>query len=133
MNKEHVRAIRPLLILFVLVTAVGLAGRSWLLANGIHPALVVGGNLLLFAVNALAWYINVRSLRSSSPQAPVRGMYGGFMIKFFLIALAAFIYIMMAKKEVNKPGLMILAGLYIVYAGLETRALLQTTRKKQDA
>lgn len=133
MNKEQARAIRPLLILFVLVTVIGLAGRPWLVKNGISAELVLGGNLILFVVNALAWYINIRSLRSKSPQAPVRGMYGGFMIKFFLIALAAFIYIMMAKKEVNKPGLMILAGLYILYAGFETRALLQTTRKKQDA
>lgn len=133
MNNEYVRSFRPLVILFIGVTAFCIAGKNWLLKNGISPDLLLWGNTILFVVNGLAWYVNIRSIRSASPQAPVRGMYGGFMIKFFLIAGAAFIYIMMAKKEVNKPGLMILAGLYILYAGFETRALLQTTRKKKDA
>ena len=30
-------------------------------------------------------------------------MYGGFIIKFFVVAIAAFIYIMVTKKNVNKP------------------------------
>lgn len=118
---------------FVFITAFSITGRSWLEKNGINQELVLAGNLILFAVSLLAYYINVRSFRSTNPQSSVRGMYGGFMIKFFVLALAAFIYIMLAKKNVNKPGLMICAGLYILYTALETRALLQLTKQKKNA
>lgn len=60
-------------------------------------------------------------------------MYGSFLIKFFVIALAAVIYIMMARKNVNKPALMICAGLYVLYAGIETSALMKMAKLKKDA
>lgn len=133
MNKAAIRPIRPLILVFIFVSAFGIIAKDWLLKNGISQDLLIYGNLILFGVTFGAYYINTRSLLSSNPNAPVRGMYAGFMIKFFLIALAAFIYIMMAGKLVNKPGLMILAGLYIVYTALETKALLQLAKPKKNA
>lgn len=133
MNKAALQPIRPLILVFIVVSVFGIIGKDWLLKNGISQDLLIYGNLLLFGVTFGAYYINTRSLRSANPSAPVRGMYAGFMIKFFLIALAAFIYIMMAKKQVNKPGLIILAGLYIVYTALETKALMQLANAKKNA
>ena len=133
MNKAAVQPIRPLILIFTFVSAFAIIGKDWLLKNGISQDLLIYGNLILFLVTFGAYYINTRSLRSSNPNAPVRGMYAGFMIKFFLIALAAFIYTMVAKKQVNKPGFMNLAGLYIVYTALETKALMQLANAKKNA
>ena len=133
MNKAALQPIRPLILVFIVISAFGIIGKDWLLKNGISQDLLIYGNLLLFVVTFGAYYINTSSLRSSNPNAPVRGMYAGFMIKFFLIALAAFIYIIIDKKQVNKPGLMILAGLYIVYTALETKALMQLANAKKNA
>lgn len=132
MNKEQLRQAGPLLFIFIFITALCIAGKNWLEKNGISQELVLSGNLILALVSGLAYYVNLRSLRSPNPQAPVRGMYGGFILKFFVLALAAFIYIMLAKENVNKAGLMILAGLYILYTAFETRALMQLTRKKKN-
>ena len=133
MNKEPLRQIMPLLLSFVLITAFCITGKNWLEKNGISQELVLSGNLILVIVSLLAYYVNLRSLKSANPQAPVRGMYGGFILKFFVLALAAFIYIMLAKENVNKAGLMVLAGLYILYTAFETRALMQLARKKKNA
>lgn len=122
-----------MLFIFIFTTAFSITGKNWLEKNGISQDVLLVGNFVLFAVSLLAYYINIRSLRSSNPQASVRGMYGGFMIKFFVLALAAFIYIMVAKKNVNKPGLLLCAGLYVLYTGFETKALLQLTKKKKNA
>lgn len=133
MNRASFLPIRPLLFIFIFITAFSITGKNWLEKNGISQEVVLVGNLVLFAVSLLAYYINTRSLGSSNPQASVRGMYGGFMVKFFVLALAAFIYIMLAKKNVNKPGLLICAGLYVLYTALETKALLYLAKQKKNA
>jgi hypothetical protein len=42
-----------------------------------------------------------RSFRSENPQAFVRAVMGSFIIRFFVVAIAAFVYIMVAKQTVN--------------------------------
>ncbi len=100
---------------------------------GIDGTVVLGGNMIIFIATTLSFVVSARSLRSTSPSAPVRSLYGSFMIKFFIIIIAAFIYIMMAKKEVNKPALMICAGLYLVYSTLEVFAVQKLLKQKKNA
>jgi len=133
MSNSSFRDFRPVLFLFTFVTVFCISGRSWLEKQGIDSAVVIVGNVLLFAVSLAASLLNTRSLQSSNPQSSVRAMYGGFMIRFFVLAIAAFIYIMMEKKQVNKAGLMICAGLYVLYSGFETRALLRMSKQNRDA
>lgn len=133
MTKNPLQHTRPILFIFVFVTAFCITGKKWLEKQGIQQDVVIIGNLLLFAVSMVTYLVNVRSMRSSNPQSSVRAMYGSFMIKFFVLAIAAFIYIMMAKKNVNKPGLMICAGLYILYTALETKALMRLIKEKKNA
>ncbi len=133
MNRNQYRDFRPILFIFVFVTAFCITGKSWLAKKGISQDVLVIGNLLLFAVSLATYLLNLRSLRSSNPQSAVRAMYGSFMIKFFVLAIAAFIYIMLAKKNVNKPGLIVCAGLYILYTFFETRSLMRLAKQKKDA
>ncbi len=133
MNKNSLQLIKPLILLFVAVSAFAVTGKHWLEKQGIQQDVVLVGNLVLFAVSLLAYYINVQSVKSSNPQSSVRAMYGSFMLKFFVIAIVAFVYIMMTKKNVNKPGLMICAGLYIIYTALETRALMRLMKERKNA
>lgn len=124
---------RPVFFVFILINSLALTGKSWMEGAGISQAVVISGNLILFGVITAAYFITARSLKSTNPQAFMRAMYGSFMIKFFLLALGAFIYIMVMKNEVNKPALAICAALYIIYTAVEIRALLQQLKKKQDA
>ncbi len=132
MTKNPLQHLRPILFIFVFITAFCITGKKWLAKQGIQQDVVLVGNLILFAVSLLAYYLNHRSLRSANPQASVRAMYGSFMIKFFVLAIAAFVYIMIAKKNVNKPGLIICAGLYILYTVFETRAMLKLLKQKKE-
>ena len=133
MNRNQYRDFRPVLFIFVFVTAFCITGKEWLAKKGISQDVLVIGNLLLFAVSLATFLLNLRSMRSSNPQSAVRAMYGSFMIKFFVLAIAAFIYIMLAKKNVNKPGLIICAGLYILYTFFETKSLMRLAKQKKDA
>ncbi|HQV61690.1 MAG TPA: hypothetical protein PLO70_09855 [Chitinophagaceae bacterium] len=133
MNKDLLRLLRPLLIIFILINAFAITGKSWLEKNSVDQSVLIAGNLLLFLVSLTAFLITYRSLRSSNPQAFVRAMYGSFMIKFFLIAIVAFLYIMIARKNVNKPGLIACGILYIVYTVLETGALMKLLKQRKNA
>lgn len=133
MNKDLLRLLRPLLIIFILINAFAITGKSWLEKNSVDQSVLIAGNLLLFLVSLTAFLITYRSLRSSNPQAFVRAMYGSFMIKFFLIAIVAFVYIMIARKNVNKPGLIACGVLYIVYTVLETGALMKLLKQRKNA
>ena len=133
MNNKPLAFIRPLIFVFTFIMAFSITGKSWLEKNGVDQLVLIGGNLLLFIVSLAAFFITFKALKSANPQAFVRAMYGSFMIKFFLIAVAAFIYIMIAKKEVNKPALISCAALYIIYTAIETRALMKLLMQKKNA
>ncbi|HPG12778.1 MAG TPA: hypothetical protein PLU37_14690 [Chitinophagaceae bacterium] len=133
MNKKLPVSALPLITIFIIVTVFALTAKRWLQEKDIDQMVLVWGNLLLFLVSLVSFMMMYRSLQSSKPKSSVTAMYSGFMIKFFAVALAAFVYIMYAKKEVNKPALIFCAGLYIIYTMFETRALLRTLRQKNNA
>jgi Ca2+/Na+ antiporter len=130
MNKRFFDVAKPLIGLFTVVTIAAVAGKDWLAQYNIDWRVVSIGNFLLFDVGLAGLFIMIKTLKSSNPQAFVRAMYGSFIIKFFVLALAAFVYIMVTKKEVNKEGLIVCAALYIVYTFLEIRILTKLLKDK---
>jgi len=101
--------------------------------SGIDATVILFGNFILFAVTILSYWMMQRSFKSTNAQSFMRAMYGSFLAKFFVVAISAFVYIMVAKKEVNKPGLFICMGLYIVYTFLEVRSLMKMLKQKKNA
>jgi hypothetical protein len=133
MNRTNLALLRPMILIFILLNAFFLVGKAWLAKKGIDQDVLVIGNFLLFLVSLITFLITNRSLRSTNPNVFVRALYGGFIIKFFVVAIAAFIYIMITKKNVNKPALFACMGLYIVYTFFEVTALMRILKQKKNA
>jgi hypothetical protein len=133
MNRTNLKLIRPMILIFIFLNAFFLLGRDWLAKKDISQEVLIIGNMLLFLVSLVTFLITHRSLQLKNPNAFVRAMYGGFIIKFFVVAIAAFVYIMAAKKNVNKPALFICMGLYIVYTFFEVSSLLRVLKRKKNA
>ena len=89
------------------------------------------GTTIVFLVSVFSFLLLSNSLRSSNPQVFVRAMYGSFVLRFFVIAIAAFIYIMVAKKDVNKPALFASLGLYFIFMLIEISVLTRLMRTKK--
>jgi len=100
---------------------------------GMDSTVIIVGNFIIFLVFIISFWLTVRSFRSVNTQAFVRAIYFGFIIKFFVIALSAFIYIMIARKQVSKNALFVCMGLYIIYAVLEVRKLTRLLKEKRNA
>jgi hypothetical protein len=113
----------PFFLLFIILSCFFIAGKNLLIKNGIDHEVLIAGNLVLFLATVLSFIVYQRSLKPANPNASIRGMYGSFMIRFFVCLIAAFVYIMVAKKNVNKPALIICMGLYIIYTVIEVSVL----------
>jgi hypothetical protein len=133
MNQNSLRPLRPLLILFILISGFLVAGRSILAKWQIDQEVFAIGNLIVFATVFSSFLLLRKATSSPNPQAFVRAMYGSFIIKFFVLALVAFIYIMAVKKNVNKPALFGCIGLYFIYTFLEISAILKLLKEKKNA
>jgi uncharacterized membrane-anchored protein len=124
--------IRPMILVFVALTAFLVLGKSWLQERGVDQEVLIIGNLVLFIVSLVSFVITFRSINVKNTHAFIRAIYGGFVAKFFLLVIAAFVYAMVAKS-INKPALFGCMALYIVYAFLEVKILLGILKKKTNA
>lgn len=123
---------RPMTLVFVALTALLFIARNWLVEKGFDHDVLMIGNMVLFLVSLISFLLTFRSIDAKNPHAFVRAIYTGFVAKFFLIVIAAFVYIM-TTSAVNKPSLFACMGLYIIYAFLEVRILLQLLKQKKNA
>ena len=133
MNRSSLSLLRPMILVFILLNVFFITARQWMVNKGADQEVLIVGNLLLFVVSVITFLITQRSLQSSNPNTFVRAMYGGFIIKFFTVAVAAFIYIMITKKSVNKIALFACMLLYVVYTFIEVKTLLRVLKQKKNA
>ncbi len=133
MNQNSFRSLRPVLIVFVALSGFFVAGKQLLEKWGFDRDVLISGNFLLLLLTVFSFWLLHRGMKSVNPQAFVRAVYGSFIIKFFVIAIAAFIYIMVTKKNVNKPSLFTCMGLYMLYTILEVSILTKLLKQKKNA
>jgi len=131
--KGILRPLRPVIILFIILTAIFIAAKSMLARYGINNEVLIIGNLVLLIATTLSFLISYKNLRSPNPNAAVRSMYGSFMVKFFICLIAAFAYVMIKRKEVDKYALFICMGLYLVYTFMEVGILTKLLKEKKNA
>lgn len=123
----------PLLIVFIIINAVLITGKSWLAKKGIEQDVLIVGNLLIAAVSVISVLVTQRSFKSPNPHVFVRAVYSGFIIKFFVLAAGALVYIMLSGKNVSRPAIFSCMGLYVIYSFIEVSALLRLLKQKKNA
>ena len=133
MNKNTLAALRPMIILFIFLNCFFLFARTQLARWDADRDVLIAGHMLVFVTILVSFLLLKNALSSSNPQAFVRAMYGSFIVKFFVLALAAFIYIMLTKKNVNKPALFTCIGLYFLYTFIEISVLMKLLKQKKNA
>lgn len=120
----------PVVIFFVILNAFFISGRKMLERWGADQEILIIGNAVLFVITLLSFLVALRGLKNPNPNAFVRSVMGSIMIKMFLLVIAAFIYISIFKKGINKPALFGCMGLYLVYTFLEVAALTRSLKQK---
>lgn len=122
----------PILIVFIILNAFFISGKSMLVRWGADQKVLIIGNLVLFLITMVSAWVAIRNLNSTNPHAFVRGIFGSITVKLFAAMIAALIYIAMYKKDLNKPALFTLMGLYLLYTFLEVSSLTKLLKKQNN-
>jgi hypothetical protein len=122
----------PLLGLFIAVTSFANLFRGFLSGKGIDADVLVIGNTLIFLISLLSLYFHIKGFLDKNVQVFLRSVYGSLLIKMFGLAAIAAIYILVMKKEVNKPALFICMGLYVLYTIIEIRQVFHLLKEKKN-
>jgi mannose/fructose/N-acetylgalactosamine-specific phosphotransferase system component IIC len=122
----------PIVILFLLVTIACLLLRQPLKEAGVSIPVLLIGNTILFGITLLSKALTDTALEARNTQGFMRNVYGGIMLKFFLIIIVVLLYVALAKP-INKPALFTCMGLYLVYLFLSTRSALTYQNPTNDA
>ena len=86
--------------------------------------------MVLFVLTVVTFLMSARGVRHENTNVFFRAVYGSILLKMFACILAAFVYIALAGKNLNKPALFICMGLYMLYTGIEVAALMKMLRSK---
>lgn len=119
-------------ILFIALNAFFISGKQMLTRWGADQDVLIIGNVVLFLITFISSLVAVRGLNSTNPHAFVRGIYGSITLKLFACMIAALVYIAMYKKDLNKPALFTLMGLYLLYTFIEVSALTKLLKKNPN-
>ncbi len=117
----------PVIILFIIISAVALILKNKLLTAGIDPWVLIGGNAILFVITLISMTMNNAAMSHNNTQGFMRNVYGGFMLKFFLVIISVLLYVVLAKP-INKPALFACLGLYLFYTFFGTRTVLNVKK-----
>lgn len=131
--RNKYREFAPVVLLFVILNTLAISLRPKWAAWNVDQDVLIIGNLFLFLITTLSFFIARKGVTHKNTHAFMRSVYGSIMLKMFLCIIAAFIYIAVYKKGLNKAGLFICMGLYLVYTFLEVSALTRLLRQKPDA
>ena len=133
MNKQSFRNFLPAIILFLVLNSGFLGMMKKLQGWGFDYPVLVFGNIIVFGISFISYLMAVKGLTTKNNHAFFRWVYGSVMIKLFLLAGVAFVYIMLNKEGVNKPALFFCMGLYILYTFIEVSALMKVSKQKTNA
>lgn len=123
----------PVVLLFVILNAFFLTGKNMLKRWNVDHEVLIVGNALLFGITLISFLLAQKGLRNTNTHAFIRSIIGGIMIKLFVSVIAAFIYISIFKKNINKPALFTCMGLYLVYTFFEVSVLTKQLKQKTNA
>jgi hypothetical protein len=132
-NKSFIRVFLPVLLIFVITNAFVLTAGNLAAKWNISSDIVIGGNLVLFVATGISFYLYYKALRNNNVQAFLRMIYGGMFLKMMICLFAAFIYIMVAGKTVNKGAIIVCLFLYLVYSSVEIILLLKESKQRKNA
>lgn len=105
---------------FAATTILAIVFAQQLEQQEIDYKVVLGGNVIIFLSSLLAYYIFEKATKAATGHAAVRNVYTGFVVKFFLLIVAAMLYFYFAS-EINNKGIFVCFGLYLVYNFLGAR------------
>ena len=134
-NRPFVKSLRPVLLVFFLITALLLVTR-WLYEDalvGKRIDALLAGNAVLFLATVLSFYFYSKALNNNNTQFFLRMMYSSLLAKMLICLGAALIYVWIARSGVSKTIILGCFGLYVLYTVVEVKVLMRSSKLQKNA
>jgi hypothetical protein len=128
--QSKLRTFLPIILVFIILNAFFVGGKSMMERWNVDQDVLLIGNILLFLITMVSFFIAQKGLKNPNPHAFTRAVFGGILLKLVLCIVAATIYIATFKTNLNKPALFGCMGLYLVYTFTEVSVLTKLLRGK---
>lgn len=122
----------PLVFVFLVTAALIFVFRNFLELYGFDWTALSVGNLFVYLVTAVSMHLLSKGMNAADTNAFLRNAYSAVLIKLFACAGAAFIYIMLAGKNLNKPSIFTSMGLYLIYTFVELSVIIKQSNAKKN-
>ena len=126
------KSVLPLVFVFLVIGASVLIFRDALAQKGVDWQVLSGGNLLIYVITIISLQLLNKGMKAESTHGFLRNAYSGILFKLMACAIASFVYILAADKNLNKPALFICMGLYLIYSFVEMRMILKHSKQKKN-
>jgi hypothetical protein len=133
MIRKRFKSFLPVIVFFVVLNGFFISGKTILHRFNADQDVLIIGNLVLFLVTLVSFFVLQSGLKNPNPNVFVRSVIGSFIIKFFVCIVAAFIYISLYKKSLNKAALFICMGLFLVYLFIEVSIFTRLLKQEKNA
>lgn len=130
MRSKISRPLLPIVILFLLTSVALLILKSLTATANINYTVLLTGNLVLFLVTLLSFYLHRKALFHNNVQVFLRMVYSGMLLKMVICIAAVLVYVMVAGQGVNKIAVFGCFGLYFIYTFIEVKTLMQLSKQK---
>lgn len=124
-----IKALTPILGLFSVVSIATMTFASWFTSLGIDADVLMMANLFVCLLTLFSFWMLYRGLQAKSTTSFLSAVYGSFLAKLVLAALAVVIYATVSGAQMNKAAVFAAMVLYLFYMFLEIRVLLLLVKK----
>lgn len=131
-TSKKLNPVKLMILIFVLLSSFFIVCKSILVNAGVDPYVVMTGNLILFLIGIFTVVSGLKAIGNPNPHVFVRVFYTGFILRLFVCAIAAFIYIYMNDGKVSKPSLFACLGIYVLYSVIEVSSLKKALRENKN-
>lgn len=115
--------------IFVLLTALFYAMHTTL-APAFHFGALEGANIIMAALTLSSYLIVTRQF-DRKPEAFVRGVYSSSFLKLMVCMVSILVYVLLNRKQLHKPSVFVLFGIYTIYTVVETLMLSKIAREQK--
>ena len=124
-----IKKMRPVIIVFILINILILSSVKSLASFNISNSVLLGSNLFFFLLSLISISIQNKALSNKNPNAFIRSIMVGMIIKMFSTAIAVVVYFFKSGSDFNKRGVFISLLFYLVYLATEVITMMKLNKK----
>lgn len=124
-----IKKILPVIIVFVFINLLILTSFNTLATFNISNSVLLGSNLFFFLLSLISIAIQNKALSNKNPNAFIRSIMVGMIMKMFSTAIAVVVYFFQSGIHFNKRGVFISLLFYLIYLATEVITMIKLNKK----